>query len=423
MNKILFCCLALLQINTYAQKTKLPPITPRWAFEHIVWEDSANNQTSSELLVNLYLQHNMPVSAIIIDSPWSTAYNNFEWNTERYPDASKMIREFYKKNVKTILWLTGCVNSTAADMPVQKHAAFDEVVAKKFAVNHGKTSKWWKGEGLHIDFTNPQAVAWWNSQLDKALIEGIYGFKVDQGEIYFGDTVHTSIGPITNTTFRPYYYNSMFHYITKKRNGGIIVGRPFSHQGGFEASVDQLSMGWCGDFEGSWKGLKKQIQNIYKSAESGYGAPGCEVGGFFKARSTKNELVRYAQFGAFTACMINGGENGAFTNHLPWYHGPDAETCYREVVWLHSQLIPYIFSTVVKCSKTGGSLLKNINYLDESHTLGESIFTKAITSEDNTVTFTLPDKGSWFDFRTNTEHTGGETISRTYSINQFSAFY
>lgn len=418
----LFFNFVFLQQNLFSQNEKFPPITPRWALEHIVWEDSANNQGASEKLVNLYVEHKMPVGAIIIDSPWSTAYNNFEWDTNRYPNSTEMIQNFNNKNVKVILWLTGCINSTGKDVPIQIHPSFDEIVAKKYAVNNGKVSTWWKGDGLHIDFTNTDAVKWWNSQLDKVTIDGVYGFKVDQGEIYFGNTVQTSKGPMSNVDFRPYYYNEMYQYITSRKAAGAILGRPFSHQGGLEASVEQLSLGWCGDFEGSWNGLKLQINNIYKSAELGYGAPGCEVGGFYKARSGKNELIRYAQFGALTACMINGGENGAFTNHLPWYHDKETASCYRQAVWLHSQLIPYLFSTVVEAHKNGGSLIKNVSFEQESHILGDYIFTKAITSENNTVSFKLPQEGKWMDFWSKTISEGGTFITQTCPLNQFPLF-
>lgn len=415
-------CLFISQLSVFSQSVRFPPITPRWALEHIVWEDSANNQVSSEKLVNLYMEHKMPVGAIIIDSPWSTAYNNFEWNTKRYPNSTEMIGNFNKKNVKVILWLTGCVNSTATDMPIQKHPAFDEVIAKNYAINNGKTSKWWKGDGLHIDFTNKEAVKWWNSELDKAVIDGVYGFKVDQGEVFFGDTVQTSIGEMTNVDFRQYYYNSMFQYITKRKAEGAILGRPFSHQGGIEASVEQLSLGWCGDFTGSWDGLKLQIDNIYKSAELGYGAPGCEVGGFWRDRSGKKELIRYAQFGALTASMINGGENGAFTNHLPWYHGEEATKCFLQAVWLHSQLIPYLFSSIVHVHKTGGSLIKDVSYKQESHKVGDYLFTKAITSANDSANFKLPNEGRWMDFWSKTIFEGGTNINKTYPLNQFPLF-
>jgi alpha-D-xyloside xylohydrolase len=403
----------------FSQPKKTPPLTPRWMLEQVVWEDSLNTQEAAVRLVDLYLKHQMPVGSIIIDSPWSMAYNDFTWNTARYPNATEMIRDFNKKHVKVILWLTGCINLQSKDVPVQKHPAFDEVIEKKYVVNDGKVSKWWKGEGLHLDFTNKEAVKWWNAQLDKVTIEGVYGFKVDQGEIYFGDTVHTSIGALSNVDFRPYYYNSLYQYATNKKSEGGIIGRPFSHQGGIEASVEQLSLGWCGDFEGSWSGLKLQINNIYKSAELGYGAPACEVGGFWNARSSKKELIRYAQFGAMTASMINGGENGAFTNHLPWYHGEEATFCYRQAAWLHSQLVPYLFSSLVDVHQTGGSIIKNTDDAQESHTVGDFLFTKAITSANDAVSFKLPQDGRWMDFWTKEVIAGGTTIQQVYPLNRF----
>lgn len=418
----LFILLGVLQQNLAAQDIQFPPITPRWVLEHIVWEDNKNDQSTSVGLVNSYFENQMPVGAIIIDSPWSTAYNNFEWNTKRYPNSIEMIKGFSDKDVKVILWLTGCVNTTAKDMPIQKSPSFDEVIEKGYAINNGKVSNWWKGDGVHIDFTNPDAVAWWNSQIDKAIVEGVYGFKVDQGEIYFGDTVETSIGTMTNESFRKYYYNSMYQYATRLKTTGAIIGRPFSHQGGIEASVEQLSLGWCGDFEGSWAGLKLQINNIYKSSELGYGAPGCEVGGFFRARSTKNELIRYAQFGALTATMINGGENGGLTNHLPWYHDDETTVIYRQAVWLHSQLIPFIFSTIVDAHINGGSLITNLSYDQESHMVGDYIFTKAITSEDNSLSYRLPQEGQWMDFWSKDVLAGGTTVNKHYPLHEFPLF-
>ena len=60
-----------------------PPITPYWAFGHIVWEDSINTSAGARQLVNGYLEHDIPVDGIIIDSPWSTSYNDFNWDLQR----------------------------------------------------------------------------------------------------------------------------------------------------------------------------------------------------------------------------------------------------------------------------------------------------------------------------------------------------
>ena len=120
--------------------------------------------------------------------------------------------------------------------------------------------------------------------------------------------------------------------------------------------------------------------------------------------------------------MINGGENGAFSNHLPWFHGKEIEDVYRFCVNLHHQLIPYMFSTVVDAHLHGGSLLKNPSLSQESQMLGNDIFTKAITSDEETVTFSLPEEGQWVDFWSGKVYAAGTNITQAYPISQFPLF-
>ena len=43
-----------------------PPITPKWALGHVIWENSLNTQQAAESLVRLYKENNIPVGAIVI---------------------------------------------------------------------------------------------------------------------------------------------------------------------------------------------------------------------------------------------------------------------------------------------------------------------------------------------------------------------
>ena len=60
------------------------------------------NQTSEIQFVNEFLAHNIKVGAVDIDSQWSTADNNFIFDTTKYPNASAMIEYFHSINVRVV---------------------------------------------------------------------------------------------------------------------------------------------------------------------------------------------------------------------------------------------------------------------------------------------------------------------------------
>jgi alpha-glucosidase (family GH31 glycosyl hydrolase) len=85
----------------------------RWAFEPWVWEDNGNTRASTEGVVTGYASRQIPVGAVIIDSPWETAYNNLVWDTTRYPNPQEMINQFHASGVKVIIWTTAFVDTDA----------------------------------------------------------------------------------------------------------------------------------------------------------------------------------------------------------------------------------------------------------------------------------------------------------------------
>lgn len=123
-----------------------------------------------------------------------------------------------------------------------------------------------------------------------------------------------------------------------------------------------------------------------------------------------------------TACMVNGGSNGAFTNHLPWYHDQATADIYRFFTTLHYQLRPYIFSALVDAHLHGGSLLEDVSFEQESHKLGHSIFFKAISSDSDRVSFFLPKDGFWIDFWTDERYEGGTEITKKYDVSEAPLF-
>src|SRR5450759_4296390 len=62
-----------------------PPLTPAWALECWLWEDDVNTAERVDTLLNGYEKYDIPVRTILIDSPWSLRYNDYEIDTLKYP--------------------------------------------------------------------------------------------------------------------------------------------------------------------------------------------------------------------------------------------------------------------------------------------------------------------------------------------------
>jgi hypothetical protein len=75
-----------------AQRHGNPPLTPAWALECWLWEDDVNTSEFVDELLDGYKAHDIPVRTIMIDSPWSYRYNDFDIDTALYPDHDRWFR-------------------------------------------------------------------------------------------------------------------------------------------------------------------------------------------------------------------------------------------------------------------------------------------------------------------------------------------
>ncbi|MBD3749288.1 MAG: hypothetical protein IE931_07325 [Sphingobacteriales bacterium] len=405
-----------------------PRISPKWAYEPWVWEDMQNTQTSTLSLVNGYLDRGIPVGGTIVDSPWSTGYNNFEWDTTRYPHAQEMIHELHKKGVNVVMWMTGNINRTSFDAPLSKSTNYDKAVKNGYGLIKPKEYTWWKGTGIHVDVTNPEAKKWFSSELDKIMDMGVDGFKCDEGVGHLPEEITTYQGKLSFQQYKPMWYQFMADYVTKKKSSAIITARPFSYQHGpFHADVKDCIIGWCGDYNGDWDGLTFQMMNLYLSAKAGYSCLQVEVGGYWSKTSNKLQLIRYAQFGSLMPSMCNGGMNEGLKNHLPWWHdeqqgGTETTDIYRYYATLHSELVPFLFSLGVEAHLTGKPIVRNTDLVMGQHTLGEDILVGVINNE-YLKTMNIPD-GEWIDYwNRNKVIDGNQTLTISPSISQYPIYF
>jgi alpha-glucosidase (family GH31 glycosyl hydrolase) len=393
-----------------------PPITPRWAFEPWAWEDTTNTRQSTESLISGYLSRQIPVGAVIVDSPWETTYNSLAWDTTRYPSPQAMVSGLHAQGVKVVMWLVAFVDTDAPQYAMVRQQGY--------GVNASADAIWWKGTGIHLDITNPAASAWWNGLLGGVLADGIDGWKLDRGADYIGDPVQTMAGAITATDFKKRLSGDFFDYTVSRNPNGIVLVRPYAaSQGAVGSDLSKCSMGWVGDHDGGFAGIVTQLNDIYTSAQMGYGAPGVEVGGYFMNPPTKNSLIRYAEFGALTPLMENGGSNGGLTQHLPWFWDAETVAIYQYFATLHSELGSYNFSYDVDAHLTGTSIIRASDKTRAQHLLGDQLFTSIITSDVTAKSVTFPAGSSWIDYwNEDMVYAGGSSVSYGAALAHYPLF-
>jgi alpha-glucosidase (family GH31 glycosyl hydrolase) len=224
-----------------------------------------------------------------------------------------------------------------------------------------------------------------------------------------------------------HYYREEYRYGLKQNPDFVTLARAMDrgfHPEGF-APVDAAPVTWVGDQEHFWKsddysgtgyeektdialkgiqGFESAIENILKSAETGYNIIGSDVAGFSGRTIPSRLYIRWAQFSAFCGLFLNGG------------HGERA-------LWKRSgaELVPYIYHYVVQ-AHNGGNVLQHpvrgkYHYLFGDHLLVAPIYKDELINEIN-----LPGGKwrYWFDDKELME--GPKSFSREFPLDEYPVY-
>ncbi|KAH7710850.1 hypothetical protein AAVH_21840 [Aphelenchoides avenae] len=93
-----------------------------------------------------------------------------------------MTKNLTQQGIRLTAWVHPFVNVNSTNGKNQSlHELFVSTVSGK-----PEPVKWWNGHGYVVDFTNPKAAAWFESELTKLQKEGgIFTYKFDSGEINY----------------------------------------------------------------------------------------------------------------------------------------------------------------------------------------------------------------------------------------------
>jgi alpha-glucosidase (family GH31 glycosyl hydrolase) len=430
------------------------PITPPWALECWLWEDDVNTAAYVTELLDGYAKHDIPVRTILIDSAWSLRYNDFKVDEERYPKPAEFFKNLQDRGYRVVLWMTCMVDSRSKDTPIQDSADwFNDARSRGYLAGGGHQVNWWKGRGGFIDYSSPEAMKWWRGMQQQVFDWGLDGWKLDGVDTFFSSTVFgkipfpyqkTSKGWMTTREYMDHYARDEYQHGLVQNPEFITLIRaldgPYAHPEGF-GPFDAAPVTWIGDRTHTWetsepvvegqaadkdlmmkasanRGFEAALRDILLSSKKGYCVVGDDVAGYHGSRQIPPRLyIRWAEFAALTGLFLNGGHG----ERALWKRSPQELEIIRKFSWLHTELVPYMFSHVVACHEGRPSLIRptkgKYHYL-----FGDDFLVAPIYRDSLTNTVTLP-PGRWrYLFDDREIIAGPKQLTRAFPLDEFPVF-
>jgi alpha-glucosidase (family GH31 glycosyl hydrolase) len=375
------------RLRRYLRASGLPPVLAEWGYGFWKSRDVYAHQDDVEDDVHGCRAHEIPLDAVVLDSPWETQYNTWEPNPHQFTDFTAMVRAFRDSGVRTVVWVTPWVNIESADgqmPPDAQSRALHLAPASNYdagiegghyvrgADGEPYVAKWWMGTGSPIDFTSSDAEEWWRSQAKSALALGVEGIKADDGEgYYFPDDVRFADGTTGAQSAWAHggrYRASMQRALDEVHPGrGVLFGR--SGWSGQQAS----GMLWGGDQVSDFWSLRVLVAASLSAAASGFSNWSHDVGGYLGHRLVERcpaeLLVRWVQLGCFTPLM----QAHARLVQEPWTYDERTLDVYRAYVLLHERLVPYVRAAAATAARCGLPIIRPLHLTDPSDERGWTI--------------------------------------------------
>lgn len=424
-----------------------PPLTPAWALECWLWEDDVNTAQRVDELLEGYAKYDIPVRTILLDSPWSLRYNDFQVDEALYPEPEHWFNNLQDSGYRVVLWMTPMVNSYSKGTSIEDSESwYNEARDNNFLAGKDVQIKWWKGKGGFIDYTHPDALQWWQELQQEVFDYGIDGWKLDGSATLFSSRLgpvpipymKSHKGIMTTRKYMDLYYRQEYLHGLDQNPEFITLSRSIDrnfHPEGF-APIDASPVNWVGDQEHHWKGVsvsedgqqkdialkgiqgfESAIESILQSAALGYNIVGSDVAGFSGRDIPPRLYIRWAQFSTFCGLFLNGGHG----ERALWKRSEQELEIIREYSWLHTELLPYMYSYVVQAHE-GGMVLQRPVKGKYHYMFGEELLIAPIYKDELTNSVTLP-KGLWRYWYDDEELIEGPlTFERDYPLDEYPVY-
>ncbi|WP_079710815.1 alpha-xylosidase [Paraliobacillus ryukyuensis] len=404
-------------IRRYTALTGRPALPPAWSFG--LWLSTSFTTDYNEETVNHFVdgmaEHGIPLSVFHFDCFWMKEFewSNFIWDRRNFPDPEGMLARLKEKGLHICVWINPYI--------AQKSILFDEAAAKDYLVkkpngNVWQWDRWQAGMGI-VDFTNPDAVTWFQAKLKVLLDMGVDSFKTDFGERIPTDVVYyDGSNPQKMHNYYAYLYNKVVFDLINQVKGekeAVVFSRSAT------VGSQQFPVHWGGDCDSTYEAMAESLRGGLSLTTSGFGYWSHDIGGF-ENTATPDVFKRWTAFGLLSS---HSRFHGSTSYRVPWMFDEEAVQVAQQFTKLKNRLMPYLYAHAVENNETGIPLMRAMHLefpndplcdaLDHQYMLGASILVAPIFNQEGLGSFYLPN-GTWTHLLTGDVIQGGTWIKQKY---------
>ena len=406
------------------------PVPPRWSTGVIL--SKAYYRDADEVLTTAkeVRRRRMPCDVITLDGrAWQDTDTrfNFEWCPNRYPDPEPVIRALHDLSLRVCVWEYPLVSV--------RNVAFKDMAAKGWFLRRaddGEVYRYaWEREPFGdvltplpdsgiIDFTHPEAYAYWRDRHRELFEAGVDMIKADFGEQVADDMLafNGETGRRLHNVYSLLYNRCVYEGAERySRNGAFLFSRS-----GWIGSHRYPSL-WGGDPQADWQGFAASLRGGLSWGLSGGPYYATDVGGFYADQRDPALYVRWLQASVYSAHLRLHGIGA----REPWSYGPTAEKAAMKALRWRYRMLPYIRRAMVEASQTGLPVQRAMVVacpddplswrFDTQFFCGSDLLVAPCIRPDGGVTAYLP-AGDWVRFPTGERYTGGRIIRPTLSLDE-----
>lgn len=426
-------------IGHYTALTGRAPLPPLWSLGAIL--SKAYYADAGELLATAarVREEGMPCDVITLDGrAWLDTQTRFafEWDAARYPDPGAVIAQLQALDFKLCVWeypLVSVNNPLFADMAARGWLLKDKNSGEAYRYQwdtspFGDVLTPLPDSGL-VDFTHPEAYAFWRDQ-HKALFDiGVDMIKADFGEQVEADAVahNGDSGRQLHNAYTLLYNRCVYEAAQRYCAAGAFL---FSRSSW--AGSQRYPSQWGGDPQADWGGLAGSLRGGLSWGLSGAPFYATDIGGFYGDQRDAVLYVRWMQAAVFSAHMRLHG----IGPREPWSYrhsesGEQAAAAALQALQLRYRLLPYLQQVVQQACDTGLPCQRAMALafpqdraawaFEEQFMFGDNMLVAPCLRADGEVEFYLP-AGQWRRFPCNSAFAGGRVHRLKLALAEYAVF-